>query len=116
MSKRNKDKGRLPPFVPLLKETLESPAWRQLSHGAKALYVSLKPSDPAVVSFGCTVALARDNGHRQTYRIVGEDEADPARGTLSYASPVARALMGKQVGDTVPMGSSGAEILSIKCS
>ena len=76
MSKRNKDKGRLPPFVPLLKETLESPAWRQLSHGAKALYVSLKPSDPAVVSFGCTVAFARDNGHRQTYRIVGKDEAE----------------------------------------
>jgi len=59
----------------------------------------------------------RDNGHRQTYRIVGEDETDPARGTLSsYVSPVARALMGKQVDDTVPMGSSGAEILSIKCS
>ena len=74
------------------------------------------PSDPAVVSFGCTVALARDNGHRQMYRIVGEDEADPARGTLSYVSPVARALMGTQVGDTVPMGSSEAEILSIKCS
>jgi transcription elongation GreA/GreB family factor len=43
----------------------------------------------------------------------GEDEADPARGTLSYVSPVARALMGKQVDDTVPIGSSGAEILSI---
>jgi transcription elongation GreA/GreB family factor len=71
------------------------------------------PNNPAMVSFGCTVALARDNGRRQTYRIVGEDEADPARGTLSYVSPVARALMGKQVGDTVPMGSSEAEILSI---
>ena len=37
-----KDKGRLPPFVPLLKETLDSPAWRATSHGAKALYVALK--------------------------------------------------------------------------
>jgi hypothetical protein len=37
-----KDKGRLPPFVPLLKETLASPAWRALSHGARSLYVCLK--------------------------------------------------------------------------
>jgi transcription elongation GreA/GreB family factor len=74
------------------------------------------PKDPAVVSFGGTVALARDDGRKQTYRIVGEDEADPARGTLSYVSPVARALMGKRVGDTVAIGNSEAEILSIMCS
>jgi hypothetical protein len=41
MSNRDR-KGRLPPFVPLLRETLASPAWRAMSHGAKALYVSLK--------------------------------------------------------------------------
>ena len=40
--KRREDKGRLPPFVPLLKETLASPAWRAMSHGARSLYVSLK--------------------------------------------------------------------------
>jgi hypothetical protein len=40
MSKR--DKGRLPPFVALLKETLASPAWLAMSHGAKILYVALK--------------------------------------------------------------------------
>lgn len=74
------------------------------------------PNDPAVVSFGCTVTLARDDGCRPSYRIVGEDEADPAHGTLSYVSPVARALIGKQVGDTVAIGSSEAEILSIMCS
>jgi transcription elongation GreA/GreB family factor len=72
-------------------------------------------NDSAVVIFGCTVTLARDDGRQQTYRIVGEDEADPARGTLSYVSPVARALMGKQVRDTVAIGSSEAEILSIMC-
>jgi hypothetical protein len=38
----NKDKGRLPPFVPLFKETLKTPAWRKLSHGARSLYVALK--------------------------------------------------------------------------
>src|SRR5262249_30828602 len=40
MSKQ--DKGRLPPFVPLLKDTLASPAWLAMSHGAKILYVALK--------------------------------------------------------------------------
>jgi hypothetical protein len=38
----NKDKGRLQPFVPLLKETLDAPAWKAMSHGARSLYVALK--------------------------------------------------------------------------
>jgi len=44
MSRRDREgrPNRLPPFVPLLKSTLESPAWRAMSHGAKVLYVSLK--------------------------------------------------------------------------
>src|SRR5262249_26027576 len=42
MSRKQQDKGRLGPFVPLLKETLASPAWRKLSHGARSLYVCLK--------------------------------------------------------------------------
>ena len=43
-------------------------------------------------SFGTTVTLRRDDGREQTFRIVGEDEADPSRGTVSYVSPVARAV------------------------
>jgi hypothetical protein len=39
---KKRDKGRLPPFVPLLKETLASPAWRAMSHGARSLYIALK--------------------------------------------------------------------------
>jgi hypothetical protein len=42
MSRRNQDKGRLPAFVPLLVETMKTPAWRALSHGARSLYVALK--------------------------------------------------------------------------
>jgi hypothetical protein len=38
----SRDKGRLPPFVALLKDTLNSPAWRAMSHGARSLYVALK--------------------------------------------------------------------------
>ena len=67
-----------------------------------------------VVHFGCTVTIVRDDKRRESYRIVGEDEADPSRGTISYISPLARALTGKQVGDVVQVGSCEAEILKIK--
>lgn len=71
------------------------------------------PDTPSAVAFGATVTIERDDGRRQTWRIVGEDEADPARGTLSYVSPVAQALMGKRVGDVVRAGNSDAEIVAI---
>jgi transcription elongation GreA/GreB family factor len=74
----------------------------------------VKPPDtPAKVAFGTTVTIERDDGRKQTWRIVGEDEADPAHGTLSYVSPVARALMGKQIGDVVRAGNSDAAIVGI---
>jgi transcription elongation GreA/GreB family factor len=59
------------------------------------------------------VTILRDDGCQQTYRIVGEDEADPSRGTISYVSPLARALIGKQVGDTARMGKSDLEVLGM---
>ena len=71
------------------------------------------PGDANEVRFGSTVTILREDGRRQTYRIVGEDEADPSLGTLSYVSPVAQALMGKQVGDTVQAGTAEAEIVEI---
>ncbi len=71
------------------------------------------PADRTRVHFGSTVTLLRDDGRRQTYRIVGEDEADPARGTLSHVAPVARALMGKEVGDVIAAGNLEAEIVAI---
>ena len=74
----------------------------------------IAPKDAATVQFGSTVTIGRDDGRRQIFRIVGEDEADPARGTLSYVSPVARALLGRSVGEVVRAGNSDAEILQIK--
>lgn len=71
------------------------------------------PTDEAKVQFGSKVTMLRDDGRRQTYRIVGEDEADPAHGTISYVSPVARALLGKTIGDVVGAGKSDAEIVEI---
>ena len=69
--------------------------------------------DTMRVHFGSTVTIVRDDGRRQTFRVVGEDEADPARGTLSHVSPVARALFGKEIGDTIQAGQTSAEIVEI---
>jgi len=66
-----------------------------------------------VVQFGRTVEIEREDGRRQAFRIVGEDEADPAKGSVSYVSPLARALLGKGVGDTAPVGGAEVEIVSI---
>ena len=71
------------------------------------------PDSATTVRFGAMVTIKRDDGRRQDYRIVGEDEADPAKGLLSHASPLAQALLGKAVGDTVRAGQGEAEILAI---
>jgi transcription elongation GreA/GreB family factor len=71
------------------------------------------PKDTSEVRFGSTVTIARDDGRKQTFHIVGEDEADPAHGTLSHVSPLAQALFGKQVGDVIEAGNSDAEIVKI---
>jgi transcription elongation GreA/GreB family factor len=76
--------------------------------------MALEPKDNSVVRFGHTVAIVRDDGREQTFRIVGEDEANPARGTISHVSPLARALFGKGVGDVVSVAGSDAEILSVR--
>jgi transcription elongation GreA/GreB family factor len=75
--------------------------------------VATTPADNSAVQFGHAVTILRDDGRQQTYRIVGEDEADPAHGTISHASPLARALGGKAVGDTVRVGPSDLEIVAI---
>ena len=58
--------------------------------------------------------VRREDGRMQTYRIVGEDEADPSRGTVSHVSPFARAVVGKSVGDVVTILGREAEVLEIK--
>ena len=59
------------------------------------------------------MTFERDDGRTQSFRIVGEDEANPSEGSISYASPVATALLGKAIGDVVQLGSRELEILSI---
>lgn len=72
-----------------------------------------EPEDNSVVRFGHAVTIARDDGREQTFRIVGQDEADPARGSISHVSPLARALFGKGIGDVMQVAGGDAEILNI---
>jgi len=71
-------------------------------------------ADKSKVHFGATVTVRRDDGRAQTFRIVGEDEAEPARGTLSYVSPFARAVLGGRLGDTVQVPGGSATITEIE--
>jgi transcription elongation GreA/GreB family factor len=71
------------------------------------------PTSTDMVAFGCTVTFNRDDGRVQSYAIVGEDEADPKAGSISFASPIARALLGKGVGEVVSLGDNELEIVAI---
>lgn len=73
-----------------------------------------EPSDNSAVRIGHTVTIVREDDRRQTFRIVGEDEADPAHGTISHASPLARALFGKGAGDIIVVAGGEAEIVEIR--
>lgn len=71
------------------------------------------PTSSDTVAFGSTVTFSRDDGRVQTYRIVGEDEADPKTGSISFVSPVARTLMGKAIGDVTSVGGQELEVIAI---
>ena len=72
------------------------------------------PPDPGVAAFGTHVAF-RLNGAERAVRIVGDDEADPAAGLVSFSAPLARALIGAEPGDLVDFGGKpeAIEILSV---
>jgi transcription elongation GreA/GreB family factor len=80
---------------------------------ASAQLVEAKPNVDSV-QFGSTVTIDRDDGREQTFKIVGEDEADPSQGTISHVSPLAVSLLGRKVGDVVRAGRDDAEIVAIR--
>ena len=84
-------------------------------YGARRASARLTEPAPEAgkVQFGDTVTFDREDGRRQSFRIVGEDEADPAKGAVSYVSPLARALLGKTVGDTAIVAGAEVEIVSV---
>ncbi|MES2833523.1 MAG: transcription elongation factor GreA [Pseudomonadota bacterium] len=65
------------------------------------------------VRFGGSVTIEREDGRTQTWRIVGEDEADPAKGSVSHVSPLSRALMGKAVGDEAVVAGQTVEVVAV---
>ena len=95
----------------LLRETLERDLryWSQRKLTAEVVL----PSSDGTVAFGSTVTIER-KGRKQTFRIVGVDEADAAKGLISFRSPMAQAVLGARVGDVTeahePLGE--IEILS----
>src|ERR1700760_535663 len=82
----------------LLRETLE----RDLRYWTvrKASAELVPPSSGDTVAFGSKVTIER-KGRTQTFRIVGVDEADPARGLISFRSPLASAVMGARINDVI---------------
>ena len=86
---------------------------RYLAARVRTAQVIAVPVSSDTIAFGSTVTFRRGDGRVQTYRIVGEDEADPKAGSISFASPVARLLIGKAVGDEVGATGQELEILSI---
>ena len=86
---------------------------RYLAARVRTAQVMTNPTSTDKVAFGSTVTFRRDDGRVQKYRIVGEDEADPKTGSISFVSPVARLLMGKAVGDVAGTSGQELEIISI---
>ena len=95
---------------------------RRLSYLSKVMK-SAKVVDPArqeqrdTVRFGATIELADADDERRLITLVGEDEADASAGQVSWAAPIARALIGAKVGDErivrLPAGEKSYEILKI---
>jgi transcription elongation GreA/GreB family factor len=86
---------------------------RYLAERVRTAQVIADPRSTEAVAFGSTVTFRRQDGRVQTYRIVGEDEADPKAGSISFASPVAKLLMGKEIGDEVGSSGQTLEIIAI---
>ena len=96
---------------------------RRLSYLSKVMK-SAKVVDPAkqeqrdTVRFGATVELADEDDERRTLILVGEDESDASAGKISWAAPIARALIGAKVGDErivrLPVGEKSYEIIAIR--
>ena len=74
--------------------------------------VEPEPGTERVV-FGTLVSVVRADGTEARFRIVGEDEADPAAGRIAWTAPVARALLGSEPGDLRKLPTGEVEILSI---
>lgn len=72
------------------------------------------PKSPQKVAFATRVTVKRDDGRTQVFSIVGEDEADLEKGLIAYTVPMARALLGLEVGDEADLPGGKGEIVDLK--
>ena len=98
---------------------LES-AIRRLQQTLASVVVAEIPADQEKIAFGATVTVRHGNGAEAAYQIVGVEEADPERGSISWISPLARALLLRRAGDTVrfrsPAGDEELAIMTVRYS
>jgi len=85
--------------------------WNQRRAAARVVE-AIATADAA--RFGVQVTLELADGTQRKFRIVGEDEADPARGLVSWVSPLGKALLGARLGDSVRFQESDAEIVGLE--
>jgi transcription elongation GreA/GreB family factor len=89
--------------------------WEERLRTAIPIDLARQPRDK--VAFGAVVTVEDEDGKQRDYAIVGEDEAEPQNGKVSYVSPLARALDGAAVGDTIvwkrPAGDQELEVVAI---
>jgi len=85
--------------------------WRQRRSSARMI---APPATPEIVRFGVTVSVRFEDGSTRHYRLVGEDEAEPAAGLISWTAPVGSALIGKRSGDLVQLCGRQAQIIAMR--
>ncbi|HYF54088.1 MAG TPA: transcription elongation factor GreA [Salinarimonas sp.] len=76
--------------------------------------VTQPDTSTGVVVFGSRVTFDREDGRRQTFRIVGEDEADAKKGSVSHVSPLACVLLGRRVGDVAILAGAEIEVIAVE--
>lgn len=86
---------------------------RYWSERQRTAEVAVPPVATGAVRFGSSVTLQRRDGRDIRYQIVGEDEAEPSSGKISYVSPIARRLIGAAAGDIVALADGEAEVREI---
>lgn len=87
--------------------------WRYWTQRRGSAQVVEPPAALDAVRFGMQVTLGYPDGTQRVFRLVGEDEAEPAQGLLSWVSPLAQQLMGAQEGDVVKLQGREVEVVRI---
>jgi transcription elongation factor GreB len=95
-------------------------AVRRLQQILESVIVAEIPAEQGKVGFGATVRIRHGNGEEAAYHIVGVEEAEPERGSISWISPLARALLSRRAGDKVrfrsPEGDEEVKIMTVRYS